>query len=63
MEVKLTRRTHKVAIKLRLVAESCTQFSLQAASAETFGYTLIIGPKYFNRLNRELHGPQTFLLV
>jgi hypothetical protein len=40
MAAKLTRVTHKVAIKLYLVAESL-QLSLQAASPETFGYTLI----------------------
>jgi hypothetical protein len=35
MAAKLTRMTHKIAILLHL------QFSLQAASSETFGYTLL----------------------
>jgi hypothetical protein len=40
MAVKLTRLTHKIAIQLHLVAEIYhLQFSLQAASPETFGYT------------------------
>jgi hypothetical protein len=41
MATKLTRLTHKIAIQLHLVAESCyhLKFSLQAASPETFGYT------------------------
>jgi hypothetical protein len=42
---KLTRLTHQIAVQLHLVAESCTmyhlQFSLQSASPETFGYTLV----------------------
>jgi len=37
MVAKLTRLTHEIVIQLHLVAE----FSLQAASPETFGYTLI----------------------
>jgi hypothetical protein len=43
MAAKLTRLTHKIAIQLYLVTESCTilQFSFQAASPETFGYTLV----------------------
>jgi len=43
MAAKLTRLTHKIAIQLQLVAESCyrLQFSLQAVSPETFGYTLL----------------------
>jgi hypothetical protein len=43
MAAKLTRLTHKIAIQLHLVAKSCTilQFSRQAASPETFGYTLV----------------------
>jgi hypothetical protein len=43
MEAKLTKLTHRIAIQLHLVAESCTilQFSLQAASSETFGYNLL----------------------
>jgi len=38
MATKITRLTHRIAIKLYLVAESCT---IQAASPETFGYTLV----------------------
>jgi len=43
MASKLTRLTHKIAIQLHLVAESCyhLQFSLQATSPETFSYTLV----------------------
>jgi hypothetical protein len=43
MAVNLTRLTHKIAIQLHVVGKSCTiwQFSLQATSPETFGYTLI----------------------
>jgi hypothetical protein len=43
MAAKLTRLTHQIAIQLQLVAESCAilQFSLQAASPETFGYTIV----------------------
>jgi hypothetical protein len=42
MTAKLTRLTHKIAIQLHLVAELYhLQFSLQAASPETFGYTLV----------------------
>jgi hypothetical protein len=43
MAAKLTRLTHKIATQLHLVAESYTilQFSLQAASPETFGYNLV----------------------
>jgi hypothetical protein len=41
MAAKLTRLTHKIAIQLHLVAESL-QFSLQAASPETSGYTLVL---------------------
>jgi len=42
MAAKLTRLTHKIAIQLHLVAESChLQMSLQTASAETFGYTRV----------------------
>jgi hypothetical protein len=41
MAAKLTKLTHKITMQLRLEADSCTdlQFSLQAASPETFGYT------------------------
>jgi hypothetical protein len=43
MAVKLTRRTHKIARQLHPVAELYhLQFSLQAASPETFGYTLVL---------------------
>jgi len=44
MMVKLTRLTHKIAIQLHLMAVSCyhLQFPLQAASPETFGYTLVL---------------------
>jgi len=44
MAAKLTRLTHSIAIQLYLVAESCTicSFRLQAASPETFGYTLVL---------------------
>jgi hypothetical protein len=41
MVAKLTRLTHRIAIHLHLVAENHLQFSLQAASPETFGYTLV----------------------
>jgi hypothetical protein len=44
MAAKLTRLTHEIAIQLHLVAESCTicsSLSLQAASPETFEYTLV----------------------
>jgi hypothetical protein len=43
MAAKLTRLTHKIAIQLHLVAESCTICSSRskAASPETFGYTLL----------------------
>jgi hypothetical protein len=46
MAAKLTRLTHKIEIQLRLVAQSFKlyhlQFSLQAASPEIFGYTLVL---------------------
>jgi hypothetical protein len=43
MAVKLTRQTHRIAIQLHLVAESCTICSSRpkAASPVTYGYTLI----------------------
>jgi hypothetical protein len=43
MAAKLTRLTHKIAIQLHLVAETCTICSSrpQAASPETFKYTPI----------------------
>jgi len=43
MAAKLTRLTHKIAIQLHLVAESCHHlyFSLQAASPGTFRYILV----------------------
>jgi hypothetical protein len=37
MAAELIRLTHKIAIQLHLVAE----FALQAASPETFEYTLV----------------------
>jgi hypothetical protein len=48
MAAKLTRLTHKIAIQLHLVAESCyhLQFSLQEASPENFGYTLLLKSGY-----------------
>jgi hypothetical protein len=43
MAAKLTRLTHKIAIRLHLVAELYhLQFSLQATSPETFRYTLVL---------------------
>jgi hypothetical protein len=44
MAAKLTRLTDKTAIQLYLVARELyhLQFSRQAASPETFGYTLVI---------------------
>jgi hypothetical protein len=44
MAAKLTGLTHRIAIPLHLVSESCTfcSFRLHAASPETFGYTLIL---------------------
>jgi hypothetical protein len=43
MMAKLTKVTHKIAIQVHLAAENCTtwEFSLQEASPETFGYTLV----------------------
>jgi len=42
MGAKLTRLTHKIVIQMHLVAELYNlQFSLQAASQETFGYSLV----------------------
>jgi hypothetical protein len=43
MAAKLTRLTHKIAIQLHLVAQSLyhLQFSLQAASPATFGYSVV----------------------
>jgi hypothetical protein len=42
MAAKLARLTHKIAVHLHLVAESCTICSSrQAASPDTFGYTLV----------------------
>jgi len=47
MAAKLTRLSHKIPIQLHLVAETCTmQFSLQAASQETFRYTLVYSKQY-----------------
>jgi len=43
MAAKLTRLIHRIAIQLHLVAELYhLQFSLQAASPETFGYSLVV---------------------
>jgi hypothetical protein len=42
MAAKLTRLTHKIAIQLHLVAVYLLQFSLQAASPETFGYAIVL---------------------
>jgi hypothetical protein len=43
MAVKLTRLTHKIAIQLPSGRELYhLQFSLHAASPETFGYTLVL---------------------
>jgi hypothetical protein len=39
MAAKRTRLTHKIAIQLHQLYH--LQFSLQAASPETFGYTLV----------------------
>jgi hypothetical protein len=42
MAAKLTRLTHKIAIQLHIVRELYyLHFSRQAASPETFGYTLV----------------------
>jgi hypothetical protein len=43
MAAKLTTLTHKIAIQLHLVARKPyhLQFSLQATSTKTFGYTLV----------------------
>jgi len=43
MAAKVTRVTHKIAIQLQLVADSCTICSSRskAASPEIFGYTLV----------------------
>jgi hypothetical protein len=42
MAAKLTRLTHKIAIQLHLVAELYhLEFLFQAASLDTFGYTLV----------------------
>jgi len=43
MEAKLTRLTHKIAIQLAHNGRELyhLQFSLQAASPETFGYTIV----------------------
>jgi hypothetical protein len=43
MAAKFTRLTHKIAIQLQLMAETCTIRSSrpQVASPETFRYTLV----------------------
>jgi hypothetical protein len=53
MAATLTTLTHKIAIQLHLVAELCQmQFSLQAASPETFGYTLVRFSREWRSANR-----------
>jgi hypothetical protein len=43
MAAKLTRLTHKIAMQLTQRQRALAfQFSLQSASPETFGYTLVI---------------------
>jgi hypothetical protein len=62
MAAKPTKLTHKIATQLHQVARSWyhLQFSLQAASPETFGYTLILidplvcGTKFAIRTSRIL---------
>jgi len=48
MAGKLTRLTHRMAIQLHLVAESCTICSshCRQPSWRTFGYTLILLQSY-----------------
>jgi hypothetical protein len=44
MVAKLTRLTHKIAIQLSSGRELYhLEFSLQASSPETFGYTFVLG--------------------
>jgi hypothetical protein len=59
MAAKLTRLTHKIAIQLYLVTELYhQQFSVQAASPETFGFTLVhVGDeKYIQNFGVKLLG-------
>jgi hypothetical protein len=48
MAAKFTRPTHKITIQLHLVARKLyhLQFSLQVASPETSGYTLVDNESY-----------------
>jgi hypothetical protein len=52
MAAKLTRQTYKLAIQLHIVTGSCMQFSLQAASPKTFGYTIV----YKGMPDKFIHG-------
>jgi hypothetical protein len=51
MAAKFTILTHKIAKQLHLVAESCTVCSSRsnAASPETFGYSLLLLQRYVSR--------------
>jgi hypothetical protein len=51
MAAKLPRLTHKIAVQLQLVAQSCTICGsrCKTVSPETFGYTLVCS--YNNLLN------------
>jgi hypothetical protein len=54
MAAKLTRLTHKIAIQLHLVAESCTICSFrsrQPVSPKTFGYTLVLWTEGANMMS------------
>jgi hypothetical protein len=55
MAAKVTRLTRKIEIQLHLVAESLyhLQFSVQAASPETFGYTLVTSSEKVQSLQIE----------
>jgi hypothetical protein len=50
MAAKLIRLTHRIAIQLYLVAESCTNCSSRskATSPDTFGYTLVFCANFAN---------------
>jgi hypothetical protein len=62
MTTKLTRLTHKIAIQLHLVAELYhLQFLLQAASPETFEYTLVL--QYIKYVCRLRFGDSHFILI
>jgi len=58
MAAKLTILTHKIVIQLPPSGRELyhLQFSLQAASPETFGYTLLI-LVLFDRCETTLHSP------